>query len=160
MLRHASQYMIASVVAAVFGFLSTAAFTRLLSPDDYGVYVIGLGIAGFVSAILFTWIRFSVMRLQSEGGQRDLRGTALAAYGISFAISPLLLPLTGLFSDRGWRELSCAIILALGIGLVEMGQEIMRARFQVREFVIGAVLRTIVSFGLCLAAIELGWGGF
>ena len=42
MLRHASQYMIASVVAAIFGFLGTATFTRMLSPGDYGIYVIGV----------------------------------------------------------------------------------------------------------------------
>jgi O-antigen/teichoic acid export membrane protein len=160
MLRHASQYMIASVVAAVFGFLSTATFTRLLSPDDYGIYVIGVGIAGFVSAILFTWVRFSVMRLQSEGGARDFRTTALVAYGISVSCAPLLLLVIAPLARRNWQEVGCAIVLALGIGLVEMGQEIMRARFQVREFVTGAVLRTVVSFGLCLAAIELGWGGF
>jgi len=159
MLRHASQYMIASVIAAVFGFVGTATFTRLLSPGDYGVYVIGIGIAGFVSAILFTWIRFSVMRLQSEGGERDLRGTALAGYGISVALAPLLFPLTAYLAHRGWQEVAFAIVLALGIGLVEMGQEIMRARFQVREFVSGAVLRTVASFCFCLAAIELGWGG-
>jgi O-antigen/teichoic acid export membrane protein len=152
--------MIASVVAAVFGFLSTATFTRLLSPDDYGVYVIGVGIAGFVSAILFTWVRFSVMRLQSEGGERDFRGTALAAYGMSVASAPLLLLVISPLAHRNWQEVGCAIVLALGIGLVEMGQEIMRARFQVRAFVTGAVLRTLVSFALCLAAIKLGWGGF
>ena len=82
--------MIASVIAAAFGFLSTATFTRLLSPDDYGIYVIGVGIAGFVSAILFTWVRFSVMRLQSEGGASDFRTTALVAYGISVSCAPLL----------------------------------------------------------------------
>ncbi|MBV8925529.1 MAG: polysaccharide biosynthesis protein [Bradyrhizobium sp.] len=160
MLRHASQYMVASVVAAAFGFISTATFTRLLSPDDYGIYVIGVGMAGFVSAVLFTWVRFSVMRLQSEGGARDLRGTALAAYGISVASAPLLLLVIPYLAHRDWPEVACAIVLALGIGLVEMGQEIMRARFQVREFVAGAVLRTVVSFALCLLAIELGWGGF
>src|ERR1700759_5266254 len=160
MLRHASQYMIASVVAALFGFVSTATFTRLLSPDDYGVYVIGVGIAGFVSAILFTWVRFSVMRLQAEGGERDFRGTALAAYGMSVASAPLLLFVITPLAHRNWPEVGCAIVLALGIGLVEMGQEIMRARFQVRAFVTGAILRTIVSFALCLAAIELEWGGF
>src|SRR6185437_11342535 len=159
MLRHASQYMIASVVAAAFGFISSATFTRLLTPGDYGVYVIGIGIAGFVSAILFTWIRFSVMRLQSEGGERDLRATALAGYGISVALAPLLFPVTTYLAHRGWREVAFAVLLALGIGLVEMGQEIMRARFQVREFVSGAVLRTVASFCFCLAAIELGWGG-
>jgi O-antigen/teichoic acid export membrane protein len=152
--------MIASVVAALFGFLSTATFTRLLSPDDYGIYVIGVGIAGFVSAILFTWVRFSVMRLQSEGGATDFRTTALVAYGISVSCAPLLLFVMAPLSHRNWREVGCAIVLALGIGLVEMGQEVMRARFQVREFVTGAVLRTVVSFALCLAAIELGWGGF
>ena len=75
--------MIASVVAAAFGFIGTATFTRLLSPDDYGIYVIGVGLAGFVSAILFTWLRFSVMRLQSEGGERDLRATAIDGAGNS-----------------------------------------------------------------------------
>jgi O-antigen/teichoic acid export membrane protein len=152
--------MIASVIAAMFGFLSTATFTRLLSPDDYGIYVIGVGLAGFGSAILFTWVRFSVMRLQSEGGASDFRTTALVAYGISVSCAPLLLLVMAPLAHRSWQEVGCAIVLALGIGLVEMGQEVMRARFQVREFVIGAVLRTIVSFGLCLAAIELGWGGF
>jgi O-antigen/teichoic acid export membrane protein len=152
--------MIASVIAAAFGFLSTATFTRLLSPDDYGIYVIGVGLAGFVSAILFTWVRFSVMRLQSEGGASDFRTTALVAYGISVSCAPLLLLVIAPLAHRSWREVGCAIVLALGIGLVEMGQEIMRARFQVRQFVTGAVLRTVVSFGLCLAAIQLGWGGF
>jgi O-antigen/teichoic acid export membrane protein len=152
--------MIASVVAAAFGFLSTATFTRLLAPDDYGVYVIGVGIAGFVSSILFTWLRFSVMRLQSEGGARDLRATALVGYGMSVAAAPLLLLVVPHLAHRDWREVGCAMMLALGIGLVELGQEIMRARFQVREFVTGAVLRTLVSFGFCLAAIKMGWGGF
>src|SRR5215475_15548372 len=117
MLRHASQYMIASVIAAVFGFVGTATFTRLLSPGDYGVYVIGIVIAGFVSSILFTWIRFSVMRLQSEGGERDLRATALAGYGMSVAAAPLLFAAIALFAHRGWQEVGLAIVLALGIGL-------------------------------------------
>src|SRR5215469_902169 len=104
MLRHASQYMIASAIAAVFGFLGTATFTRLLSPGDYGVYVIGVGIAGFVSSILFTWIRFSVMRLQSEGGPRDLRATALAGYGMSVAVAPVLLLVIPQLARRGWPE--------------------------------------------------------
>ncbi|HLZ02384.1 MAG TPA: oligosaccharide flippase family protein [Bradyrhizobium sp.] len=160
MLRHASQYMIASVVAAAFGFISSATFTRLLSPADYGIYIIGVGIAGFVSSILFTWLRFSVMRLQSEGGGRDLRATAFTGYGMSVAAAPLLLFVIPYLAHRGWQEVACAIVLALGIGLVELGQEFMRARFEVREFVAGAVLRTIVSFALCLAAIKLGWGGY
>lgn len=151
--------MIASVIVAVFGFLSAATFTRLLSPGDYGIYVLGVGIAGFVSSILFTWVRFSVMRLQSEGVQRDLRRTALAGYGMSAATAPLAFLVIEHISRRAWPETVCAVVLALGVGLFEMGQEIMRARFQVREFVVGAALRAVLSFAFCIAAIELGLGG-
>lgn len=159
MLRHASQYMIASVIAAAFGFLGAATFTRLLAPGDYGVYVVGVGISGYISSILFTWVRFSVMRLQSEGVQRDLRLTALAGYGISVATIPLVFLVITRVSQRDWLEIAGAIVLALGLGLFEMGQEIMRARFQVREFVIGAALRAVMSFVFCIIAIELGMGG-
>jgi O-antigen/teichoic acid export membrane protein len=151
--------MIASVVAAAFGFLSAATFTRLLSPGDYGIYVVGVGISGYVSSLLFTWVRFSVMRLQSEGVQRDLRLTALAGYGVSAATAPFVFLVITHVSQREWQEIACATVLALGIGLFELGQEIMRARFQVREFVTGAALRAVLSFGFCIAAIELGMGG-
>ena len=43
LLRHTSQYMISSAIIAMLGFLSAAVFTRLLSPGDYGVYIVGFG---------------------------------------------------------------------------------------------------------------------
>ena len=110
--------MIASVVAAMFGFLSTATFTRLLSPDDYGIYVIGVGLAGFVSAILFTWVRFSVMRLQSEGGASDFRTTALVAYGISVSCAPLLLLVMAPLAHRSWQEVGCAIVASVPVSIM------------------------------------------
>jgi O-antigen/teichoic acid export membrane protein len=157
--RHASQYMVASAIAATFGFLSTAAFTRLLSPDQYGIYVVGVGVAGFVSSILFTWVRYSVMRFQSEGEQQDLRLTALAGYGVSAATAPLVFFALARFSHVSWQETGLAIILALGVGLFELGQELLRARFQVRAFVTGVALRAAMSFGLCIAIIKLDLGG-
>src|SRR4029077_6408617 len=56
-LRQTFQYSIASVASAVIGLLSAICFTRLLSPEQYGVYIIGLSTAGIVSAVLFTWVR-------------------------------------------------------------------------------------------------------
>ena len=65
MVNQTIHYMIASVVSAAMGLLSAVVFTRLLSPDEYGVYVIGLSTAGIVSALLFTWVRVSALRSQS-----------------------------------------------------------------------------------------------
>ena len=59
MLQQTFQYSVASAVSAVIGLLSAICFTRLLSPEEYGVYVVGLSTAGVVSAVLFTWVRVS-----------------------------------------------------------------------------------------------------
>src|SRR5437763_967561 len=89
MVNQTIHYMIASVVSAAMGLLSAVVFTRLLSPDEYGVYVIGLSTAGIVSALLFTWVRVSALRFQSEGGSVDIRATVFLAYLLSVLASPV-----------------------------------------------------------------------
>ena len=65
MLSQTFHYSVASVVSAAIGLLSAVVFTRLLSPEEYGVYVVGLSTAGIVSALLFTWVRVAALRFQS-----------------------------------------------------------------------------------------------
>ena len=88
MLSQTFHYSIASVVSAAIGLLSAVVFTRLLSPEEYGVYVVGLSTAGIVSALLFTWVRVSALRFQSEGGAVDVRKTIFVAYLISALAAP------------------------------------------------------------------------
>src|ERR1700730_18358139 len=90
MLYQTFHYSVASVVSAVIGLLSAIFFTRLLAPQEYGIYVVGLSTAGVVSAVLFTWVRVSALRFQSEGGSVDVRKTVLLAYLISVLASPLV----------------------------------------------------------------------
>jgi O-antigen/teichoic acid export membrane protein len=87
MLSQTFHYSVASVVSAVIGLLSAIVFTRLLSPEEYGVYVVGLSSAGIVSAL----------RFQSEGGAvdpvagpkvSDLR--TFAGFGIPIALSGIV----------------------------------------------------------------------
>jgi hypothetical protein len=52
------------------------------------VYVVGLSTAGIVSALLFTWVRVSALRFQSEGGAIDVRKTIFVAYLISALAAP------------------------------------------------------------------------
>ena len=82
LLRHASHYLSASIVSAALGLVSVVVFTRALSDTEYGVYVIGTSTAGILSAILFAWIRLSVLRFQSEGKSVDVRATALFGYAL------------------------------------------------------------------------------
>lgn len=159
LVRHTSQYMVSSAITAVLGFSSAAVFTRLLTPGDYGIYIVGFSMANFIAATIFTWVRYSVMRFEAEGGAVDVRMTSLAAYVASAATAPLLLVGVHAIFHVPWERAGFAVMAALGLSLFDLGQEILRSRLQVRAFVIGSVLRSAVAFAACFAIAELGGGG-
>ena len=159
LVRQTAYYMVAGVVSAILGLLSAVVFTRMLTPADYGVYIIGVSSAGIISAILFTWLRYSALRFQAEGGAVDIRATALLAYGLSALASPLAIAFLSLHSSVPVERASLAVLFALGLGLFELGQELLKARLQTRAFVTAAILRSLAAFALCLIAAWLGFGG-
>jgi O-antigen/teichoic acid export membrane protein len=158
-LRQTFQYSIASVVSAAIGLLSAICFTRLLPPEEYGVYVVGLSTAGVIAAVLFTWVRVSALRFQSEGGSVDVRKTLLAAYLISVLASPLAFVAATLTSGVSLERNLAATGFALGLGLFELGQELLKSRLQSAAFMAASMTRACLAFVLCLAAASLGGGG-
>jgi O-antigen/teichoic acid export membrane protein len=157
--RHTSHYLTASAVSGIFGFLSAVAFTRLLDPAEYGIYVVGVSIGGFVSAVLFTWVRYSAMRFQSEGGSVDVRATSLAAYCLSAAMAPVAIAAVAYFSGLSLERAACVLMFSLGLSLFELGQELLKSRLQTRAYVLSSILRSVAAFGLCLVVAGLGGGG-
>src|SRR5262245_595001 len=159
MLSQTFHYSVASVVSAALGLLSAVVFTRLLSPNEYGVYVVGLSTAGVVSAVLFTWVRVSALRFQSEGGSVDIRKTGLAAYLLAVLASPIALVAATFASQVSLQRSLAAVGFALALGLFELGQELLKARLQSSAFMAASVARACLAFVLCLAAAMLGGGG-
>jgi O-antigen/teichoic acid export membrane protein len=159
LIRHASHYLSSSMVSAAFGLLSVVVFTRALSDAEYGIYVIGTSTAGILSAILFAWIRLSVLRFQSEGKTVDIRATALCAYGLAATASPLFLSAAALFTSASTTRILATAVFTLGLGLFDISQEISKAQQKTRTFMAGAVLRACSAFLLCLASVAFGFGG-
>jgi O-antigen/teichoic acid export membrane protein len=159
LLRHTTHYMIASAASALLGLLSAMVFTRALSPSEYGVYVVGVSTAGIISAILFSWVRLSALRFQSEGGSVDVRATSLTAYLMSVCAAPLALIAAALFGHFSLDRTAGAVVFAVGLGLFELGQELMKARSQTLWFMYASILRSVAAFGFCLAAVSFGGGG-
>ncbi|QCK88534.1 polysaccharide biosynthesis protein [Phreatobacter aquaticus] len=160
LLRQTSTYMVAHGTSAALGFLAVILFTRMLSPAEYGVYVVGMGLAGIVSALLFTWVRLSILRFESEGEATDIRLTALAAYGVSVATTPVALAITVFIAGIPFERAAVAITLALALGLFELGQEILRARLQAGSYMRATIFRAVIAIGLSLAFVHAGFGGF
>jgi O-antigen/teichoic acid export membrane protein len=158
--RHFSIYLAAHILPAAIGFFAITAYTRLLSPAEYGVYVVGLSIAGIVGAVFFAWIRLSVSRYQATSAEVDFRGTAILAFALTVAGLCSLAPLAFLWHGGVSASLLLAsIFVAIAVNAVEIGQDFERANLRPYRFALVAIVRSVSGVALGLLAIELGLGG-
>lgn len=158
--RHFSIYLVAYILPAAVGFFAVTAYTRLLSPAEYGVYVIGISLAGILGAIFFAWIKLSVSRYQAMSAEVDFRGTAMVAFGLTAAVLCATTPLVFLFrSDVSAELLLASMFVAIMANAVDVGQEFERAKLRPYRFAVISIMRSISSVGFGLAGIWLGWGG-
>lgn len=51
-LKHGGNYLIASVATSALAFISIPVYTRLLSPEDYGVVTIFMGVVGILGSVM------------------------------------------------------------------------------------------------------------
>ena len=81
--RHAFSYLIGRVATGLVGLLSLVAFTRVLSPTDYGRYAVVVAIAALIAGVGFQWLRQCLVRFSSGTG--DVRQPLLGTIGVLFA---------------------------------------------------------------------------
>lgn len=159
LVRNTSLYMAANVFTALFGVLSMVAFTRLLNPAEYGVYVVGVSGGAFVNGVLFTWVRYSAMRFQSEGGSVDVRTTVYIAWAISALASPAAVAVAAYLSQASIRAGLCISLFALGLSVYEVTLELLKARQQVKSAVMAQSLRSAFAFSFGLLSATLTSSG-
>lgn len=158
--RHFSIYLVAYILPAAVGFFAVTAYTRLLSPAEYGVYVVGISLAGILGAIFFAWIKLSVSRYQAMSAEVDFRGTAMVAFALTVAVLCATTPLVVLFrSDISIELLLASMFVAIMANAVDVGQEFERAKLRPYRFAAISIVRSISSVGFGLLGIWLGWGG-
>jgi len=70
--KHAFAYLLSHGIPAIVGFLGIAIYSRLLSPEEYGQFALIFASAAIVNAVVFEWLKVSVLRIQK---QRDVGET-------------------------------------------------------------------------------------
>src|SRR3569623_792097 len=139
--RHFSIYLVAYILPAAVGFFAVTAYTRLLTPAEYGVYVVGMSIAGILGAVFFAWIRLSVSRYQAMSPEVDFRGTAMVAFALTIAALGAASPLVFLFHrDVSMELLLASMFVAVTANAVDVGQEFERAKLRPYRFAAIAVV--------------------
>jgi O-antigen/teichoic acid export membrane protein len=158
--RHFSIYLVAHILPAAVGFFAVTAYTRLLTPAEYGVYVVGMSLAGILGAIFFVWIKLSVSRYQAMSAEVDFRGTAMVAFALTVAVLCATTPLVFLFrNDLSVGLLLASMFVAIMANAVDVGQEFERAKLRPYRFAAISIVRSVSSVGFGLLGIWLGWGG-
>jgi O-antigen/teichoic acid export membrane protein len=158
LLRQSALYMVANAVAAVIGFASVMALTRLVAPSDYGVFVVATSLGTVLATVSFTWLRHAILRFQS-GPDADVRLSALAGYGLTVSLYPLALAVLFYVFHVPLAKAVVALLFAAGMSFFELGQEILRARQRVENYVASTLIRSAVSLLCCLVAIVSGGSG-
>ena len=159
-------YLPANLVQGLVGLLSIVLFTRLMSPEAYGVYALAFSLTTLVHTLVFTWLEAAMARFwarESEaGGLPDHFATLLRLYMV------LALGVLGVAAIALWLvPLSAPLRLAVGAGLfatpirslARLAQEHRRAAGQVRASSLLDISQTGGAFLIGAALAAMGAGG-
>src|SRR6516164_8063753 len=119
----------ANVVSAAFGLINVMVFTRLFAPAEFGTYVLGVGFAAIATAFMSNWLRLPIMREQARGDGTDIRGIVLPGLLVSCLSAPPAYAVAILAGIDSGPALA-AVVLALTMGLFEIGQDLLRAQLK------------------------------
>ncbi len=161
LIRHSALYLIAKLIPGLVHFLSLAVFTRLLSPEDYGYYALVFAVVQLVNALLFQWLRVSLIRFLPQTSPRGLLlQSGLQGFIFTTMSLSILSAFIALFLSA---QLSTGEVL-LGLGLLvalawhELNLEVLRAELHAYRYLVWTVLRSILSLIIGVVLIYLGFG--
>ncbi len=89
LIGQASINLSANILSALLGLLSVFIFTRLFSPHDYGVYLLGVGFASVISIFLVGWFRNLILSGHARNDGTDVRGVVISGYLICCLTAPI-----------------------------------------------------------------------
>jgi O-antigen/teichoic acid export membrane protein len=159
LIGQASINLSANIVSAVLGLLSVFVFTRLFSPHDYGIYLLGVGFASVISVFLAGWFRNLILNGHARNDGTDVRGQVISGYLICCLAAPIAYGLGRLVGLDASAALA-AVVLAVAIGLYELTQDLVRARLMALTVMKATLVRAASVLGLGVVIALVSPAGF
>jgi O-antigen/teichoic acid export membrane protein len=157
-LWHSVIYLFARGVPCLISFLSVAIYTRLLTPGEFGKYVLIYTAAILLSSVFFQWLRMGLLRFyqESDGGQRVILVSTIALLFLMIAagLGILSLPVM-IFSDSLFLALM-GLLIGLGQGAFDILLERLRVELSPLRFGLVALSRAVFMLAGGIAGFELG----
>jgi O-antigen/teichoic acid export membrane protein len=164
-------YLPANILQGIIGFATLMAFTRLLSPTEYGCYVLALGVSSIVYTLVFTWMESAMARFYPAERNTDpdapqLYGTIYRLFGVVAVLFLAVLAAGAALwpaHDANERALKFAVMVGIvGIvprSLVKLVQEQRRSIGRVAEASGIDMLQTGGGFLFALGFAAMGLKG-
>lgn len=158
-------YLPANIVQGVVGFLTLVAFTRLLSPDDFGRYAVAFAVFSLTHVAVFTWIEAAMARFwaaESEGP--SLADHFAGLYQATFALTLIFLPVMGLAIWLWPMDTAFRVAVAVGVAgvpvrcLARLVQERYRASGEVAKSAWMDIFTAVGGLGFGVVFAVLGAG--
>jgi O-antigen/teichoic acid export membrane protein len=152
LIGQASINLLANILSALLGLLSVFIFTRLFSPHDYGIYLLGVGFASVVSTFLAGWFRNLILSRHARNDGSDVRDLVLSGYLVCCLTAPAAYGL-GRLVGLDAIAAAAAVLLAVAVGLFELTQDLVRARLRAITAMRATLVRAVsaVCLGVSVA---------
>jgi O-antigen/teichoic acid export membrane protein len=161
-LSHALAYLLARGLPGIITFLTIPLFTHYMqSPADYGRYALVIATVNVLNALLFQWLRLSLVRYAAvyRDDPAKLKGTLMSVTILLNAVIGLgALVIAAIPAFASIRPMLLPIWLVLVVqSMYELCCEYSRAIIRPWHYMVLQLLRSCAFVGLGLGLIVLGW---
>lgn len=162
MIKTAGTYFAARVLAAICGLLAVAVYTRLATPEVYGVFTLVMGSGFTIFAVCFHWIQSALLRfLPAEDGERPVAlGASLAGFAmvtvllVVAATSVMVLDLVAVSAEL----MLFAVAMAITYAALEISLAVVHARQRPTTYALMLAARAAGSVVLGSLFLLAGYG--
>lgn len=153
-------YLIAKGVPGLLNFLGLFLFTRLLSPEEYGNYILVMTVAVFMNAIVFQWLKLGILRYYPvyELKSEEFLSTLVTVYVVICSV----LIFIGAIACIPFNRIEKCYLIIFGTlilcsrALFEANLEFHRIKLEAKNY--GYLIITRSAIGLIIGIILVNYG--
>ena len=158
--KHAFIYLFSHGIPALIGFASIAIFTRLLSPEQYGMYALIVAISGLINAVVFEWLKLSLLRFYPKNADHPALLETIKLSFLFLAFITLAFGVAIYFLYGGTISFVYVILcLLLSWSQSWNGLNLSLYRTQLNPAAYGLLSFSRVTLGLILSVLFIMMGG-
>jgi len=162
LLRHSAIYLFAQIVPSTLSLLGIAIYTRMLGPQDYGMYALAVSGAALAQVWFFEWLRLSTLRFLPQFEERRTALTSSLAAGFLIAAGCAgVLALVALMPARAVLPsamLGVGILLLWAKGLFGIAGAMARADLAPGRFAVMTLSSSVLMLALGVLGLSLSFG--